>query len=144
MGIFEFFKQLVTGWVPIEPQKQLPAGPNIIVCGLCDLHIETSCLFAHWLSHTSEMDFYPTQIANDYRSEPAVRNKAFRVTPPDYKGAYIDFRFNLGLMTSASFHYSIAVLKSQHPYMRFQYVNAVMGDTGQYLKTLLIIGEWYE
>jgi hypothetical protein len=146
MGVFEFFKQLVNGWEPKEPQKQLPA-PDIIMCGLCEVHIETSCLFAHWLRHTLDMYVDPTEIAHSYgilRTEPAVHNKVFSVTRPDYNGAYKHPRFNLELLTAAYFNYAITVLKLQNPHMRFQYINAVMGDTGQYLKTLLIVGEWYE
>lgn len=147
MGIFEFLKQLATGRVPRETQKQLPASPDFIRCGLCDLHIDISCLFGHWLRHTREMYFDSTEIANSYgimRTSPAVHNKAFIVTRPDYKGAYLQSRFNLGMMTEDYFSYAITVLKLENPHMRFQYVNAVMGDSGQWLKTLLIVGEWYE
>lgn len=86
-----------------------------------------------------------TQAINDegvLRASPAVRNITFIVRRPTYKGVYK--HFDLERLTADYFAFAIAVLKLENPRMRFQYVNAVMGDTGIYLKTLLVIGEWYE
>ncbi|TSC83725.1 MAG: hypothetical protein G01um101413_865 [Parcubacteria group bacterium Gr01-1014_13] len=144
MGIFAFFKQLANGRVPKDPQKQLP-GPDIIKCGLCQSHIDMSCLFVHWLSHMGVRYIAEARVINDdgvLRVPPAVRNVTFIIRRPVYRE--IPKRFDLELLTADYFAFAIAVLKKENPHMRFQYVNAVMGDTGEYLKTLLVIGEWYE
>ena len=147
MGIFEFFKQLVHGWDPKEPQKQLPPGPDTIVCGLCDFQINPEFsvnFFAHWLEHTGVRYVTENQLVHYegvFRKPPVARNATIIIRRPEYKGAYL--RFNLEFLTADYFAYAVNVVKLYNPHMRFQYVNAVMGDSG-YLKTLLIICEWHE
>lgn len=145
MSLSESWKRFWKGKLTAETQKKLPA-PDTIKCGLCESQIDAADIFTHWRTHIRKICVSQTQVSEHegvMRTAPAVRSTIFIVRRPAYHAEY-KRRFNLEFLTMDYFAQVIVALKQENPEMRFQYVNAVMGDSGEYLKTLLIIGEWYE
>ncbi len=130
-----------------ETQKQLPALPPVTVgCGLCNVRIEPDYLFSHWeKAHTTAIndDSKMAGHGGPLRSASKQRTMVFIVRRAVYNED-VSSRLNAELITEQYFARAIISLKQQRPEMRFQYVPACMGESGKYLKTLLVIGEWDE
>lgn len=136
MSIWNFFR----GKPKAEPQKQLPAPiPTTIECGLCNLQIEQVQLYKHWQSHVGvvKVNTDTTRQDGPMRSAPKRCSMVFIVRRPDLDG-------NAEKVVSYYFSSAIISLKQQHPEMRFQYVPVAMGESCQFLKTLLVVAEWDE
>lgn len=155
MGVFEFFKQLVKGWEPKEPQKQLPAGPSTIRCGLgqCNWHFYSNThpnyIFAHWFTHIEERREDPVRAPTHdgpVRSGPVPHSVVFIIRRPAYQ--WYKPHFDLEYLTSEYFAFAMIALKQDNSRLRFhQCIASCTGDTGDPFlpRTLLVFASaWTE
>lgn len=142
--MLEWFMKLLKRKPASEAQKKFPM-PDIVECGICDAKIEPEDLFLHWKTHIVRVEDDPNMVSRDgpLRSTLKQRSMVLIVRRAGTNEALWN-RFNPEMTIAKYFANVIISLKQQQPGMRFQYVPVALGDSGVYLRTLLIIAEWDE